>query len=245
MTHNCKFILALLLFLPVKPAYSQEFIEWHSSNIQLLKGHDYKVGLEDRAILTFEHANGWRYGDFFMFADVTRFDEGGTTAYAEFSPRLSLSKMAGHKISFSPVQDILISTTLEKGTNNSRAYLYGAAVNLDIPGFKMFSVNGYVRDNPEISGKGWQSTICWKRPLEIGSASFIAEGFADIAGNEGDTYHANQLLAPRFLLDVGKISGAPEGKFYAGVEWQYWHNKFGIDGTTESVPQLQLKWVFN
>ena len=39
-------------------------------------------------------------------------------------------------------------------------------------------------------------------------------------------------------------AGGRKGQFYAGVEWQYWHNKFGIDGVTESVAQAQLKWLF-
>ncbi len=55
---------------------------------------------------------------------------------------------------------------------------------------------------------------------------------------------AHQLFVLRFLLDVGEAIGQESGTFYAGVEWQYWHNKFGIDGKTESVPQVQLKWVF-
>lgn len=237
-------ISVFLFITPLKVA-AEDFIEWHTSNVQILKGWDYEVGEEDRSILTFEHANGWVYGDFFMFIDFTRYDEGGTNAYAEFSPRLSFSKIFGNDISFGPVKDVLLSSTLEKGINDNRAYLYGAAINLDIPGFSFLTVNAYVRDNPEISGKGWQSTIAWKRPFKIGGLSFVNEGFADIAGDEGDSYHRNQLIVPRLLLDVGKLASLDEGRFFAGIEWQYWHNKFGIEGKTESVPQLQIKWVFD
>ena len=45
-------------------------------------------------------------------------------------------------------------------------------------------------------------------------------------------------------MDAGDVMGIDSNKFFLGVEYQYWHNKFGIDGVTESVPQLQAKWVF-
>lgn len=45
-------------------------------------------------------------------------------------------------------------------------------------------------------------------------------------------------------MDVGHASGFAENTLWAGIEWQYWHNKFGVDGVTESVPQLQMKYVF-
>lgn len=73
--------------------------------------------------------------------------------------------------------------------------------------------------------------------------NFLIEGFADFAGGEG-TAVANQLIVPRFLLDVGDLAGIEENTLFMGVEWQYWRNKFGVAGVTESVPQLQIKWVF-
>ena len=54
----------------------------------------------------------------------------------------------------------------------------------------------------------------------------------------------SQLTQPRLLLDVGDLVWNKQGQFFAGIEYQYWHNKFGIDGVTESTPQAQIKWVF-
>jgi nucleoside-specific outer membrane channel protein Tsx len=222
-----------------------DVIDYHTTNIQLLKGWDYKLGEENRTLITLEHFNRWTYGDFFMFIDGTRYEGGNTAVYGEFSPRFSLSKISGHDFSVGAVQDVFISTMLEHGTEGRKTYLYGAAVNFDLPGFQVLTANLYRRDNPDISGATWQTTLAWKRPLTISDTQFLFEGFADFAGNEGSTYKTNQLIVPRFLIDVGMLADRKKGNVYAGIEWQYWHNKAGISGTTESVPQLQLKWVFD
>jgi nucleoside-specific outer membrane channel protein Tsx len=222
-----------------------KFINWHSTNVQILKGWDYEVGEEGRTIITLEHANGWKYGDFFMFIDSTRFDPGKTTAYGEFSPRFSLSKITGKDLSYGIVKDVLISTMLEKGKGPIKTYLYGGAVDLNLPGFKFFKTNLYLRDNPNIQNdETWQVTVAWNRPFEIANQKLLFEGFADFIGQEGSTYRSNQMVVPRLLLDIGHAMGKKDGKFYGGVEYQHWRNKLGIKGKNEDVPQLQFKWVF-
>ena len=237
--------LVIVLLAPAANAATGDFFEYHTTNIQLLKGWNYQIGPEDRSIATFEHFNRWRYGDFFMFADGTHYDKGGTNIYAEFSPRLSLGKISGQDLSFGIIKDVLISTTEEVGKHGYNANLYGGAVDLDLPGFKVASINLYRRDNPALKDTTWQTTICWKRPFEIDGVKFVTEGFADIAGREGPRYHANQFVVPRLLVDIGDLAGGKSNQMFAGIEYQYWHNKFGRDGVTESVPQLQLKWVFD
>lgn len=221
-----------------------DFIEWQSANIQLLKGWDYAVGPKDRALVTFEYANRFRYGDFFMFIDGTRYDEGGTTAYGEFSPRFSFSRMTGEDWSLGIVRDVLISTTFEKGKGDVRAYLYGLAFDLDLPGFAFLKTNYYVRDNPDRGYTTWQVTVSWKYPFEVGRVRMLCEGFADFAGEGGASYQANQFIVPRLLIDLGDLAGGQKDRFWIGVEYSYWRNKYGIQGVTESLPQLQTKWVF-
>ena len=70
----------------------------------------------------------------------------------------------------------------------------------------------------------------------------LIEGVADFAGSEGKTV-AHQLIIPRFLVDAGSLIGVKNNKLWIGIEWQYWHNKFGTKGVTESVPQLQIKYI--
>lgn len=240
--------LYLLFFLCAvgiaKPAQAEDFIEWQTANIQLLKGWDYAVGEEERMVATFEYANRWRYGDFFMFIDGTRYDSGGTKAYGEFSPRISLSKVTGKSLSYGLVKDVLISGTFEKGKGDVEAHLIGGAVDLNLPGFRFFKTNLYLRSTPNLDEDTWQVTLSWNRPFKVGEVNFLAEGFADFAGNAGPRYSANQFVVPRLLVDIGDLLGGEQGKLWAGIEYSYWHNKFGIEGKTESVPQMQIKWVF-
>jgi len=215
--------------------------DWQTTNIQLLKGFEYEPNNKERTLITVEHANGWKYGDNYLFFDITDADTDGTDIYGEISPRLSFSKMTGKKIGYGLVKDVLLAGSVEVG-KNIRRYLYGVGFDLDIPKFKFFKVNTYVRDDPNKEGQTYQVTLAWNMPLEYRNHKFLLEGFADFFGREGDSFDDSQLIVPRFLLDVGNYWGQ-EKKVYAGVEWQYWHHKFG-GATTESVPQLQLKWVF-
>lgn len=238
-----KIIYTMLCLLVSGAANADDFIDWHTSNIQLLRGYNYELGDDTRTIITLEHANGWRYGDFYGFADITT-DARNNNIYAELSPRFSLGKITGEDLSYGIVKDVLISTTFERGNDSLFRYLVGFAVDLNLPGFKFFKTNFYIRDDDSLEGNTYQSTISWNLPVEYHGRNFLFEGFADITGAEGSTRTSNQLIVPRFLVDVSKDLKLNDGTLFAGIEWQYWHNKFGIDGVTESVPQLQLKLVF-
>ncbi len=229
--------LVVALLAAISPAAAQDFIEFHTENIQLLRGTAYELGDRERTIITLEHANRWRYGDLFVFADLTIGDDGQRSAYGEISPRLSLSRMTGQDWSLGPVSDVFLAGNLELGDEGLDRQLYGIAADLDLPGFRFFRVHAYHRDDPHRPGSTWQSTIVWNRPFEIAGQSFLTEGFADFAGGEG-VGTENQLIVPRLLWQVPAAEHV-----WLGVEYQYWHNKFGVSGVDESVAQLQVKFV--
>lgn len=228
--------------------------DWSKSNIQLLYGTGYadNFGIDDekKAVMTFEHANGWKYGDNFFFVDVSNPNAKGTRYYAEFSPRLSLGRMTGKNLSLGIVKDVLIAGTWEMG-QGVRAYLVGAGVALDLPKFAFANLNFYSRKSYRDfvsyqTDTGFQVTIDWLLPFEAGRLKFAFEGFADYAWGEtgGSAPKADNLIAaPRLLMDVGDFWGVP-GHLQAGVEYQIWRNKFGIDGVDEDVAQAMVKWTF-
>ncbi len=236
-------VLSITLFSFPTWATEDNFFQWHSTNVQFLRGHDYALGDKQRSIMTLEHANSWKYGDFFVFLDQTWPDNGKSGYYVEPALRFSLSKMTGRDFSYGLLKDVLVATSIEKPKGQGVRYLSGVAFDLNIPGFKFFKTNWYLRDNPDLSGNTHQLTLVWNRPSSIGNVRLLVEGFADFAGSEGSTV-AHELIVPRLLCDVGELAGLQQNKVWIGMEWQYWHNKFGVDGVTESVPQLQLKWVF-
>lgn len=215
-----------------------------TTNIQYLVGNNYELGDKSRSIVTVEHVNAWKYGDNFFFVDIQNPNRTGTNSqtalYGEISPRFSLSALTGQPMSFGVVKDILITTTLEAG-NGFHNNLYGVAVDLNI--LPVFQINYYIRN--EISAGtdlGSQLTLVWLAPFEAGPVSMVFEGFLDYAWGLSPSKD-NIITGPRLLADVGKMWGAP-GTLQAGVEYQIWRNKFGIDGVNEDVPQLMVKWIW-
>lgn len=231
---------------------------WSATNIQYLYGDSHRRiefdpddGLygvkESRSVITIEHVNEWKYGDNFLFIDITNPDRGDaqtpTSLYGEISPRLSFSKMTGKKLARGLFKDILLTTTLEMGSD-LRNYLYGVAVDLNIPKVPVFQINYYIREEATTgTDTGGQVTLVWLYPFDIGPVSMAFEGFADYAFGLGPAAKNNLIAAPRLMLDVGKAFGAP-GMFQAGVEYQLWRNKFGISGIDEDVAQFMVKWIW-
>jgi len=264
-------IAAASLLLPLAsatPAHAGAAV-WQSTNFQYIWGSGYRNptfgqnGLEqdanghaastkdsNRSTLTIEHADAWAYGDNFLFFDITNAEatrkgtNSKTSIYGEISPRLSLGKISGQDLSFSVVKDVLLAGTLEVdggGANGFHNYLYGLGFSLNLPKFNFADLNVYVRNDTNQSGVTYQITPVWQVPFTVGKADFVFEGFADIAGAEGDLSF-NIDFQPRLLLDLGKVWDKP-GNLYLGTEFMIWHNKFGFKGVNEFVPQAMLKWV--
>lgn len=217
---------------------------WNETNIQVLWGGQFKDPFANtqrtQSTMTVEHANAWKYGDTFLFFDVTDSEKDDTAIYGELSPRLSLGKISGRDLSAPLVKDVLVAGTVEMG-QGFRHYLYGMGLSLNLPGFNFADLNVYVRNDPKESGSTYQVTPCWQLPFTVGKADMIFEGFTDIAGGEGDLSF-NIDAQPRLLLDLGKFWDAPKS-VYVGTEFIYWHNKFGVKGVNEYAPQAMVKFV--
>ena len=242
MKKSTKTLLATLTLL-VLGAGSVQAAIWSTTSASFLYGQGYKLASsEDATIITLEHASGWKYGDNFFFFDIFQPFDRASTIYGEWHPRLSFGKMTGKNTSFAFVKDILIATELNVG-QDWRGYLYGVGFDLDIPYFDFFAINFFIRDDMNVYGENtFQISPSWSVPFNLGPARFDFCGFLDYAGREGDL-RTNLLMAPQLLLDVSNFSGKP-GNLYLGVEYQYWNNKYGVEGVDESVAQLMCKWIF-
>lgn len=260
------FTLAASLLLPLAAAENAHAgaALWQSTNFQYIWGSGYRnpsfvpdenghmASTKDtnRSTITVEHADAWKYGDNFVFFDITNGEvnrkgtDKKTSIYGELSPRLSLGKISGQDLSFLFVKDVLLAGTLEVdggGGGGFHNYLYGLGFSLNLPKFNFADLNVYVRNDTNQSGVTYQITPCWQLPFAVGKADFVFEGFADIAGPEGDLSF-NVDFQPRLLLDLGKLWEKP-GNLYLGTEVMIWHNKYGFKGVNEFVPQAMVKWV--
>ena len=224
--------------------------DWMSNNVQVLHGNDFKLGDRSRTTVTVEHADGWKYGSNFFFADIVSRNDVDVEVYAEVYSYLSWNKITGKNISFGPVKDISLMAGLNIGNlpqqDNFKAYLLGINFDFDIPTFDylQFSISGYKNDN--VSGKyGVQMTPVWSVPFALGDVKFKFRGFTDFnLGYTNIDGRFSILSQPQLLVDVGDLAGWQSNKVYIGSEYQHWHNKFGVKGVDEHVFQAMIIGFF-
>ncbi len=218
-------------------------IDWTSQNIQFLYGSDFELGDSSRSTITVEHADGWEYGTNFFFVDIAFLDNTGVQVYAEVYSYLSLKKVTGYPGAFGPVKDISLVAGLnisnEPEADNFKAWLGGLSFDLNnqYVDYLQLDITAYKNDN--IAGKyGLQVTPVWSVPFELADIRFKFRGFTDFrfgATNAQDNFTI--LAQPQFLFDAGDLAGWKQDKVYLGVEYSYWHHKFGLVNTNESVVQ--------
>jgi nucleoside-specific outer membrane channel protein Tsx len=239
-------VLAIALIVMLSASVASAAI-WSSTSVSFLTG-TYENSLSetdyDASVITFEHASGWEYGDNFLFVDMKReTDSYGNVFYGEWHPRFSLGKLTGNDFAMGMVKDIAVATEVNFWGGN-RAYLYGVGFDLDLPHFNWFAINFMVRDDRSIADEtSFQISPAWSMPITVGSLNFEFNGFLDYSTAEGEGAEAILLTQPQLLLDVGNFMNKG-GSYYAGIEYQYWKNMYGVEGLDDNAIQLMGKWVF-
>ncbi|MES2871274.1 MAG: outer membrane protein OmpK [Pseudomonadota bacterium] len=243
------------------PAVAGDLLQWQSNSLTYLYGKNFEVNPQIQQTVTFEHADGWKYGDNFFFLDRIFYNgkedgnAGPNTYYGEFSPRLSMGKIFDQKFEFGPIKDVLLAMTYEFGEGDTEAYLIGPGFDLNVPGFDYFQLNFYQRfPEGNRAGKGvWQITPAWSYTLPVGNSDILIDGFMDwVVDNDKNargTYHANLHFNPQIKYDLGKALSWGDKQLYVGVEYDYWKNKYGIEDsgvftTNQDTASLLVKYHF-
>jgi nucleoside-specific outer membrane channel protein Tsx len=254
--------LTTLLFagLLLSPCFAYaDFFDWSNTEVQYLHGSNYRMPKNanaiDKSIITVSHADGWALGRHFFFMDTLISEQGEPSqvnVYGEFYSYFSLNKIVGKDLSYGLFKDLNATVGVNLGENvdinpksGTRVLLYGATLDLNLPGFKMFNIDFLCHNiiEPVSTGNSVQITPVWKLPFIIGNTHWSFEGFADYIGSKTGRYTENFLAQPQLRLDVGEFFGMPK-HLQVGLEYQYWHNKYGIKGFTESLPQALVVWTF-
>lgn len=229
------FFALVLTAHQARPA-EEGYLLWSSNNLLLLHGDGYKVSASEQTTLTVEHASGWRFGDLFFFADLTRFNDASQAEayYGEFSPRFSFSKLGNTDMRFGPVSDVLIASIVEFGTGDVEGLLIGPGVNLEIPGFDFFQLNLYRRFIfNDRDGEVLQLTPAWRLATPFLGSDLVFEGYIDWNFTSDGNYRKNFHFNPRLKYDVGGLLADRRGAFFVGAEYSYWTNKYGIPDTPQ------------
>jgi nucleoside-specific outer membrane channel protein Tsx len=256
--NSFKALLFAGLFLSPCFVYA-DFFDWSNTEVQYLHGSNYRMPKNanaiDKSIITVSHADGWALGRNFFFMDTLITEQGEPSqvnVYGELYSYFSLNKMAGNDFSYGLFKDLNATVGVNLGENldinpksGTRVLLYGATLDLNLPGFKMLNIDFLCHNiiEPVSTGNSLQITPVWKLPFTIGNTHWSFEGFADYIGSKTGRYTENFLAQPQLRLDVGEFFGMPK-HFQVGIEYQYWHNKYGIKGFTESLPQALVVWTF-
>ena len=213
--------------------------DWSVTGVQVLHGRGFELGADDREIITFEHASGWKLGSNFFFFDVSEPFAGGTDVYGEWYPRLSWTALGITQGGGGLVRDVSFAASINAG-RDFRAYLAGVTLHLKVPRFAYLDLDVMSYDDRTDSDVTYIVTPAWELPFTVGRLNCRFRGFVDLIGAEGE--RTRQLLTqPQLLVDLGTLWGRKDTVF-VGIEYQYWHNKYGLDGVTESLPQLMLLW---
>jgi nucleoside-specific outer membrane channel protein Tsx len=101
----CRLIIFILLYFVSVVSHAENIFEWSSTNVQLLSGDGFELGSSRHNTITLEHADGWRYGENFLFIDVIQRSNIGLEVYGEWYPRLSLNKLSNKNFSMGVIND--------------------------------------------------------------------------------------------------------------------------------------------
>ena len=211
---------------------------WSDTSATLMKGTQYEVGDTDKTVFTLEHASGHSWGSIFTFVDRLSHDNDNQhELYGEFGANITLKEL-DHSV----FKDVYLATQWEFNSDKFAQfdnYLVGVGANLSIPNFNFANITYYRRNN-ELGDNNNQLTFVWSVPF---GDSIVYDGFID-AVESTNTIASGYNFTSQLKYDVGQHLGIEKNKFYAGIEYVYWKNKFGIDGITEKNPNIMVKWHF-
>jgi nucleoside-specific outer membrane channel protein Tsx len=214
--------------------------------------------------LTLQHASGHKLGRNFFFVDIidsaSNDPAGGGHGeiYSEGYTSLSLTKLTGNPFTHGAIADISLTGGYNWGAKsngaNPRVLLAGITLDLRVPGFVFFNVDvlGY-NDDSRFAGQEsvddftYQIAPSWLARFALGRTNWVFTGHVDFIGKRCPVTGScagrkRELLAqPELRMDVGQYFGRKE-TIYVGLKWNYWRNKFSLDGLNENAPQLQLNW---
>ncbi|MFC2073907.1 hypothetical protein ACFLR3_01505 [Campylobacterota bacterium] len=242
-------VLMAGLIMVISPVYLL-CEDWSQTNVQYLYGNDFDYLADgDRSTdgemetITIEHIGTWKYGSNFFFIDMASGDFASGrkySIYAEWAPKISLSKLSETDMQWGPVKDVSIVGEINQG-NDFRAYNIGLGLALAVPGFNFFDLHLYHRKD-NYNDATFQITTAWNSTFEIGAVPLIFEGFFDYYGTDFGTEIVSQ---PRLLLD-GKVFGDTTKNLQAGVELYYYKSSAAPwrRSVNEAVPQIMVKWIW-
>ncbi len=198
---------------------------------------------------------------------------GAQEVYAVYRNTLDIGKITGHNLKYGVIKGLGVTSGFDFNTKSDAGYnskkrmlVLGPTMMFDVPGFLNVSLLALWESNAPCSDytntcvarytykTHPMLTAAWGIP--IGSSAFSFEGFANLIAPKGKDEFGNQTkteinIDAQIMADVGKLFGGPASTFKAGLEYQWWKNKFGVDangpagsGAFAKTPMVRVEYHF-
>lgn len=103
--------------------------------------------------------------------------------------------------------------------------LYGLGIAWQTSFFSYLNTNFYYAIN-EKQANDYQLTLSFAKSFNIAELTFKTHGFIDWSSSASD-HKSSFHFSPQVLLDFGEIFNQPK-LLFVGIEYSYWHNKYGL-----------------
>lgn len=226
-------------------------------------------------IAAFTYASGYAYGTQFANIDYLisgrndrRFgsDDGAMECYAVYRNTIDFTKFTNKPAPKGLIRGWGMVVGGDVNWKNDgygskkRMLVAGPAVMLDVPGFLNIAVLTLFESNrprgiaSRYTYEPHQSLdITWGIPFTIDTWNFKFGGYADWISSKG-TDEFGGASAPEFhvdaavMADIGEKIYHKKGELYAGLDYEYWRNKFGnaswVPGSCASTLMARVEYHF-
>ncbi len=231
-----------------------------------------------KEILALTNVTGFKYGSTFINVDFLQSDHndpgdgiaghaGAQEVYGVFRGTFDIGKITGAKLAMGPIRGYGLTAGLDINTKNDayaskkRMFVAGPTVMLDVPGFLNLSALVFDESNaPQAIARRYhyKNHAAFEADwgIGIGDLPLTFNGYAQFITAKGKDEFGAQT-APEshidtdLMLDAGSLMGLSKKTWLAGVEYEYWHNKFGNnakgpagEGATASTPMVRVEYHF-
>lgn len=229
-----------------------------------------------KRIYSFTHASGYRYGSNYLNLDVflsdshdprKGTDHGGSEVYAVYRHQLYASRVFDMPPGTGAIKDYALTLGFDANRNNNlasarkRALVVGPTLKFNTSGVLDLSLLYYketnhsgipgAKDPNHTFDATYMVNLTWLKPFEIGGHGAKFQGFINHVGDKGDDFHGRDTKPETLMRTALMVAVRPGARvrpnLYLGVGYEYWHNKFGVDGgrgSRTSTPTVNMEVTF-
>jgi nucleoside-specific outer membrane channel protein Tsx len=197
---------------------------------------------------------------------------GAVEFYLTYRNQLQYGKVTGKPLAYGFIRDMALTAGFDLNNKDTtlgprkQVIVVGPTVKFDVPGFLDVGL-WYYRERNHCAiapclAPGAHSELTfdpayllnatWGIPFQLGTVPLKFQGFVNFVGQKGKDYTNRDtaketLLRASLMLDAGQLIAGHKGSVFAGIGYEYWHNKYGNPpgvGTQVHAPQFQLEWHF-